>query len=167
MVQLACAATLLPQLLVCAKSPAIAILAMLSVRPPMLVSVTTWLGVAPPRMTLPKPIVVTLSLTTGAGTGMAIPDKPTLVVPLLLALFGVAPVALAALLVTIKLATLKPIGSDGVKLIDNVQPTLGGSVPQLLLLMVKSPPLVLVLLPLMVMPPIFRLAVPILVMAML
>ena len=76
-VQLASGATLLPQLLLCAKSPATAILAIFRATPPLLVSVTIWLGVAPPRMMLPKPIVVTERPNTGLGASVPLPLRLT------------------------------------------------------------------------------------------
>ena len=99
MVQLACAATLVPQLLLCAKSPATAILVMLSTCPPLLVRVTIWLGVAPPRMMLPKPIVVTERRNTGRGANVPLPLKLT----------ALTVAAFWALLVMLICAVLAPV----------------------------------------------------------
>lgn len=52
-VQVASGARLLPQLLVWIKSPVTTMLVTLIACPPMLVRVMIWLGVAPPKMTLP------------------------------------------------------------------------------------------------------------------
>ena len=65
MVQLAPAATVAPQVFVWVKSPLAAMLLMLSVALPGLVSVTLWAGLVLPTNWLPKPRLVAERLTAG------------------------------------------------------------------------------------------------------
>src|SRR2546422_809066 len=66
MVQLAPAATLLPQLLAWAKSPLAAMLAMFNTAVPLLVSVDVWDGLVVPMSRLPKIRLVLDKVMTGA-----------------------------------------------------------------------------------------------------
>src|SRR5437660_7674536 len=65
MVQLAPAATLLPQLLAWAKSPLAAMLAMFNTAVPLLVSVDVWDGLVVPMSRLPKIRLVLDKVMTG------------------------------------------------------------------------------------------------------
>ena len=118
-VQLASEATLLPQLLLWMKSPVTARLVMLIACPPLLVSVTTWLGVAPPKMTLPKPIAVELRLTIARGARMPLPVSAMV---LTIAAFW-------ALLVRLICATLAPV-AVGAKPMVRVQLPAGAMLAQ-------------------------------------
>ena len=67
-VQLALAARVAAQVVVLAKSPLMVMLAMFSVAPPVLVSVTVLAALVPPTPCEPKESDVTLSETTGLVT---------------------------------------------------------------------------------------------------
>lgn len=94
-------------------------LPMRSGKPPALLSVSAWLLLAPPIIAVPKPRLVELNLTTGAGMAMAVPLR--LMTPAL---------ALAALLAILSVAALLPIAPDGLKLRLTTQLAFGISVPQ-------------------------------------
>ena len=92
------------------KSPVTSIREMLMAWPPGLVRITIWLGVAPPKITLPKPITLVDRRTSGRGARMPVP----------VSVVALTAAAFSALLVKIIWAVFAPV-VVGVNVMESVQ----------------------------------------------